>query len=612
VQNHRQFGWGEASTSAIGGRTMSDLAAVALALATASGAWAAKPVPLWIGVVVAAAAFALRRPVLLWIACGLLASALSAAAWAGLRPPADAPVDAVVTLLRDPQDLGGAQRAIARLGHRHVEISARGGAGRVLAERLAGERVRVVGRLGPVAPVVRNQLARQHVAAEVVATDVRWEGDGDLASRMANQLRRTLVRGAASMSHDQRTLFTGFVLGDDRGQSVDTIDDFRAAGLTHLLAVSGENVAFVLALAGPFLRRLPLGWRLVAGLAVLGLFGVLTRWEPSVMRAEAMAALALAAAAAGRPASSLRLLALAVTGLLLLDPLLVGSVGFLLSVGACTGIALLAAPLTRWLPGPRPIAAAAGVTLAAQAGVAPVLLPVFGALPVATLPANLLAMPAAGPVMMWGVVAGIPAGLLGGRAAAALHLPTRVLVGWIALVARMATRAPLGTLGLVPLCVLAAVIAAGAAIRRLRVVSVAGAIAVLLFPAVALAASGGTAAFGTEIVPGARLWHDGATAILVVDTPRPDRVLVALRNAGVARIDVLVARRAGARSADAIEPIIGRVPAGLLLVPPGYRSAVGAGAVVPQSGAVVRTGPFTVIVLRDGDRLDATVERAPP
>jgi competence protein ComEC len=63
-----------------------------------------------------------------------------------------------------------------------------------------------------------------------------------VASRAANSLRRTLVRGARPLDTEERALLTGFVLGDDRDQSVAVADDFRAAGLTHLLAVSGDNV----------------------------------------------------------------------------------------------------------------------------------------------------------------------------------------------------------------------------------------------------------------------------------------------------------------------------------------------------------------------------------
>ena len=129
----------------------------------------------------------------------------------------------------------------------------------------------------------------------------------------------------------------------------------------------------------------------------------------------------------GRPSSRLRVLALAVTVLLLIDPLLVHSVGFLLSVGACVGIAVLARPLTDLLPGPRGLITPLAVTMAAQVGVAPVLVPVFGGVPVASLPANLLAVPAAGPVMMWGLAAGLPAGVLGGTVAP--RAPRRRLCG---------------------------------------------------------------------------------------------------------------------------------------------------------------------------------------
>ena len=77
----------------------------------------------------------------------------------------------------------------------------------------------------------------------------------------------------------------GVVLGDGREQRPELADEFRASGLSHLLVVSGENVAFVLALAAPGLRRLGLRSRWLATLGLLGFFGLLTRWEPSVLRA---------------------------------------------------------------------------------------------------------------------------------------------------------------------------------------------------------------------------------------------------------------------------------------------------------------------------------------
>src|SRR5205823_3455443 len=143
------------------------------------------------------------------------------------------------------------------------------------------------------------------------------------------------------------------------------------------------------------LRRLRLRGRLVAGVVVLGLFGTLTRWEPSVLRAVAMATISLVAATLGRPATTLRLLALAVGALLLVDPLLVHAVRFRLPVVA-----------------------------------------------------NLSALPAAGPLMVWGLAAGLPAGIVGGPLATALHVPTRTLISWVSAVARVSAALPLGELGM--------------------------------------------------------------------------------------------------------------------------------------------------------------------
>ena len=77
------------------------------------------------------------------------------------------------------------------------------------------------------------------------------------------------------MGVDDAALFTGLVIGDDARQSPEMISAFRSSGLSHLTAVSGENVAFVLALVAPLLRRCSLRGRLVGALAVLAaLLGV--------------------------------------------------------------------------------------------------------------------------------------------------------------------------------------------------------------------------------------------------------------------------------------------------------------------------------------------------
>ncbi len=422
---------------------MNDLWTIGLAAATTLGAWASRAVPWWAGAAVAAFGLVVRRPALLCVGAALLASGLGARAWAGTTPLRVAPFDGVVTLLDDPEAVNGAIRVTVRAAGHRIEAWARGGPGRRLSVRQAGERVAVVGRLGPVRPVVRRLLAERHVAGQLQVSRVYDHDDGDVVSRAANRVRRTLVDGAATLSPAERALFTGFVLGDDRDEPPDLVDDFRASGLSHLTAVSGENLAFLMVLVGPVLRRLTLLPRFAVTIGLIGWFALLTRFEPSIVRAAAMAAIAATATVLGRPASTVRLLALAVTLMILIDPLLVWSVGWWLSVGATAGIAVLAGPLAARLPRPRPLAQALGVTVAAQVGVAPVAVTAFGSIPVVSVPANLLAVPVAGPLMMWGLPAGVVAGLVP-AAAPLLHLPTRLGVRWFALVARVGAQAPLG------------------------------------------------------------------------------------------------------------------------------------------------------------------------
>lgn len=450
-----------------------------LVVAVAAGALLPAPLPPLAAGAAVVLALGARRPVLFCLAASLVASGCSYRAWSGLTAPASGAVTAAAVLAGDPKPVpGGGVRVDLRIDGRRLEATAFGAAAAELRSRLAGEHVHVSGRIRRLPPYRREMFAARHIAARIDVAAARFHSPGSIPDRVANSVRRLLADGSKRLSLDERSLLAGMVLGDDREQPEPTADAFRQAGLSHLLAVSGQNVAFVLLLARPLLVRLSIASRFFVGLAVLALFGVVTRWEPSVLRAVAMAAAASFAAASGRPASTGRILGITVAGVLIVDPLLVHSLAFRLSVAACTGIAALAGPLERWLRGPSWLTLPLAVTGAAQVGVAPVLIPVFGDVPLVALPANVLAGPAAGPLMAWGLVAGPAAGLLGEPWATLLHTPTRVLVGWIAAVARISAALPLGGVR-GPHAVTLAAAAGSVAVVRLRLrrrpVSAAGA-----------------------------------------------------------------------------------------------------------------------------------------
>lgn len=580
---------------------------VAMAVAALLGAWVARPVALSLVILTVGAALAVRRPVLLVLAVAVAASFLGERSWDGIRSaPTAGRVSSRATVVADPEWVLGAVRTELRLDvdGRRVQVMARGDAASVLASRLAGERVRVDGTRRAVSPGSRDYLARRHIGSRVTAEEVTEPSAGGPVARFTNQLRRTLVDGTDSMAPERRALFTGLVLGDDREQEPEEVDDFRASGLSHLLAVSGQNVAFVLAIAAPMLRRLTLRGRLGASVVILLAFGILTRWEPSVLRAVAMAALAVLASTIGRPSGSIRILALAVTALVLVDPMLSGSIGFLLSIGACTGIAALGPVLER-----RRVPPALAVTLAAQVGVAPVLLPVFGGIPVASLPANLLAGPAAGPVMMWGLVGGLPAGLLGGRVADVLHLPTRLLLEWIAGVARVTAQLPLPEVDTTAALLLASTALVAWSLRH-RVPPAAAAVLVAGAVIVAMAGPSTADAAGVPLARGAELWRrDGAVVVVLAGNADGGRLLEALRTNGIRRIDLLVLRSGGSAGARLADLVRHRSDVRLAVGPEGHRIP---DADVLAPGRAVRVGALEVVAEGGRERLDVRVGSAAP
>lgn len=264
-----------------------------------------------------------------------------------------------------------------------------------------GDHLRLRATVGPLPDGGYGRwLARQHavaMAAPVGAVEVRPAGAVLAASeRLRAGLRREAAVHAAAAPAG---LVVGLVTGDVRGLPDPDAEAMRTAGLSHLTAVSGSNVALVLGgvVAIATALRLPARARWVLLVAATGAFALLTRFEPSVLRAGTMAVLVVLAAARGVARDGVHLLAGAVLVLVLLDPLLAGSLGLLLSAGATLGVLVIAPAVLARLPPrlPRPVASLVAVSVGAQVAVAPLLVATFGAVPLVSLPANLLAVPLA-------------------------------------------------------------------------------------------------------------------------------------------------------------------------------------------------------------------------
>jgi competence protein ComEC len=244
---------------------------------------------------------------------------------------------------------------------------------------------------------------------------------------------------------------------------------YRESGLSHLTAVSGQNVAFVLAACGPLLVRLRPWPRWLLTVGVIAWFVAITRFEPSILRAGVMAGLSATAFMSGRERSPVRLLGLAVIGLALIDPLLLWSVGFWLSVGATAGVCTIGPWLARHFTRLGALALPLGVTLGAQVGVVVPSVLVFGRLPLVSVAANLLAVPVAGLVMLYGLPVGLLVGVVPGLGPV-LMIPAAVGTRWVDTVAQIGARLepgpPWSFIGWGVVAVVVAVVVVRARFRR--------------------------------------------------------------------------------------------------------------------------------------------------
>jgi competence protein ComEC len=262
------------------------------------------------------------------------------------------------------------------------------------------------------------------VAAVVdVETSPRLIGRPPWWQRWAQTVRSRLAAACAGLPIDERTLEPALVLGVVEPMPVDLKRQFQITGLSHLVAVSGENLAIVFIALTWLVRRVGLRrWAraLVLAAAVVA-FVAIARPSPSVLRAAAMGMLAVLAMISGRPGRSLPSLAVAVAVLVAFDPWLVRDLGFGLSVCATTGLLILGPPLRRRMQRrlPGPVALAVSVPLAAQLACTPLLLLSFGQLTPWSVPANLVAGLA------------VPAATLLGLAVAVVALVLPVVAGWL-------------------------------------------------------------------------------------------------------------------------------------------------------------------------------------
>jgi len=229
----------------------------------------------------------------------------------------------------------------------------------------------------------------------------RRGGLGGIADRVRAEIADSLAPGVGG---EKRAVIAAVVLGEDEGLSPELRDRFRASGLYHLLAVSGQNVAYVVA------GMLGLAWLLgisrwigeLGALAAVGGYLMAVGWQPSVVRAGVAGGLASLAWLAGRQRDRWYFLLVGAAVLLAWNPYTFLEPGFQLSFGAVGSIFMLVPRIEAWLAGypvPRALVTVLAVSIACGGVTAPILMLHFQAAPLFTVVSNAVAGPVVAPLL---------------------------------------------------------------------------------------------------------------------------------------------------------------------------------------------------------------------
>jgi ComEC/Rec2-related protein len=260
-----------------------------------------------------------------------------------------------------------------------------------------GDDIYLVGVFQPAAELeasYHQYLDGRGVSGQIYASTIEIDRRGTGIFAWMNRQRQTMVsRVLNAAPGDAGSLMAGLVTGDDGKLAAATDDEFKRAGLTHITAISGANLAFAVALlvdAGKVLRR-KRRTMLFAGTLLAWAYAAFVGMSPATFRAALMTTSVAGGRFAGRPFDPLTLSTIMAVAQLVVRPQDAFSVSFLLSVAASVGLSIglgkypasESATAGDWVRG----------AIYAQIATAVIIGATFGQFSLLSIPANIAAAP---------------------------------------------------------------------------------------------------------------------------------------------------------------------------------------------------------------------------
>ncbi|HEY6013900.1 MAG TPA: ComEC/Rec2 family competence protein, partial [Candidatus Limnocylindrales bacterium] len=375
-------------------------------------------------------------------------------------PPGEGPWRLVVLATGSPRE-----------GHQSVTLATPPGSTPAFAvaatlprypDLIAGDRVTVAGRIRPRPDSpFGDYLARIGVVGTLTSPTLEVGSPPTDPGRRLEELRRTAGEALARvLPEPEAGLAAGILIGLRDRVDRDLAAAFTTAGVSHVVAISGWNIAIVAAAVASVAGRLGRRRRSVVTMLAIAAYVAFAGASASVVRAALMAGVVLLARETGRAGRAAAALGWAAILLLVADPRLIRDAGFQLSSLATAGLIAWATPLTDWIESagrgrvPRWLSESLGVSLAAQAATLPIVLASFGRLAILAPAVNLAVVPLVAPAMAVGIVA-LAGGVLVLAGAPAVVGAVLAAPGWVILrlldaIVTGAASAPFASLDLAP------------------------------------------------------------------------------------------------------------------------------------------------------------------
>lgn len=310
---------------------------------------------------------------------------------------------------------------------------------------------------------------RDSLAREGIYSLMRYADVSVIGPRRGNPIRAALLDFRDVAHHaiirllpdPQASLLAGILLGIESGISPDVRAAFNAVGATHIIVISGSNLAILAGLIQNVARRFVReGW--AAGITIVSVlaYTLFVGGDPAVVRAAIMTSLGLIATRLGRQTYGLASLSFAALLMTAINPYTLWSVSFQLSFLATLGLILYVEPLQAVLTKglsklftaerAHQIVAATSdafvVTVAAQITTTPIMAYYFGRFSILSLPVNFLIIPAQTPVMVLGGL-GVLASLIVWPVGQLLSWGSWLFLSYTWVIVSNAARLPFASLG---------------------------------------------------------------------------------------------------------------------------------------------------------------------